>query len=101
MVEIKKGNNKFYVGEEKSPIAEVTYVPSGDKMIVLNHTFVSPELRGQNMGYQLVKKVVDYARDNGLKIYPTCSFAVKEFQKNDYHDVLYEINEQAMPTFFA
>lgn len=92
MVDIKKGINKFYIGEsEENPKAEVTYVDNGEQAIIIDHTFVSDELRGQKIGQQLIKKVVDFARSENKKIVPVCPFAKKEFSKNkEYEDVLYK-----------
>ncbi|NSB21831.1 hypothetical protein B0H68_004380 [Clostridium beijerinckii] len=60
MAEIKEGNHKFYIGADEDNIkAVVTYMDSGENNIILDHTFVSPELRGKNIGQQLVKRVVD------------------------------------------
>lgn len=92
MVNIKKGINKFYIGEsEENPKAEVTYVDNGEHVIIIDHTFVSDELRGQKIGQQLIKKVVDFARSENKNIVPICPFAKKEFSKNkEYEDVLYK-----------
>ena len=57
--------------------------------MTIDHTVVSEELRGQKMGNQLVKKVVNLAREENKKIIPACSFARKEFEENqEYQDVL-------------
>ena len=49
------GKGLFFVGEEGTYLAEMVYtLPSTDKMII-EHTEVSEELRGQNVGYQLVQ----------------------------------------------
>ena len=38
------------------------------------HTIVSPMLGGRGYGSRLVRSALDYARDNGLKVIPSCSF---------------------------
>lgn len=90
MTTIKKGNNKFYVGEdEQNPLGEITFEPSGDNVLVVDHTYVSDELRGQGVAGNLVDKVVTYAREEGKKINPTCSYAKDKMEKTpEYHDVL-------------
>lgn len=92
MIEIKEGIHKFYIGDtEDNPNAEVTYVLSGKDKIIIDHTFVSYELRGQNIGKHLIKKVVDFARQENKKIVPQCKFAEKEFTENkEYQDVLFK-----------
>ena len=92
MINIKEGINKFYIGDiEESPKAEVAYVNAEENKIIIEHTFVSDELRGQKVGQQLIKKVVDFARQKNKKVIPQCPFAQKEFNNNkEYEDVLYK-----------
>jgi predicted GNAT family acetyltransferase len=92
LIKNKKVGTKgiFYVdNDEGAIIAEMVYtMPSMDKMII-EHTEVSDELKGQNVGYQLVKTAVEYARQHNIKIIPLCPFAKKVFDKKpDFHDVL-------------
>ncbi len=91
-MDFKEGTNKFYLGDDEDHIkAFVSYVNSSKNIIILDHTFVSQELRGQNIGEQLVKRVVDFARENNKKIIPTCWFAEKEFSAHkEYQDVLHK-----------
>lgn len=92
MINLKEGNHKFYLGDnEENMKAVVTYVDGGENTIILNHTYVSPELRGQNIGQKLVKRVVDYAKENNKKIVPQCWFAEDEFKAHkEYEDVWYK-----------
>jgi predicted GNAT family acetyltransferase len=80
----------FYVGEEGAILAEMVYtMPSAEKMII-EHTEVSDELRGQNVGYQLVHTAVEYARKHHIKIIPLCPFANAVFKKNpEFADILH------------
>jgi uncharacterized protein len=60
----------------------------GDRLII-DHTFVSDELRGQGVAGKLVEKVVQFARTEGKKILPTCSYAKEKIKKTkEYRDVL-------------
>lgn len=90
MTTINKGANKFYVGENiQNPLAEITFVESGKARLVIDHTYVSSDLRGQGVAGQLVDNVVQYAREEGKKILPLCPYAKDKIEKNeDYHDVL-------------
>ena len=68
--------------------AEITYIPKGEGVIDANHTFVDPSLRGQGVARPLVDKLADFARDENLKIYPTCPYVVALFEKStEYDDV--------------
>ncbi|WP_455661336.1 GNAT family N-acetyltransferase [Pradoshia sp.] len=89
-MKIKQEDNLFYIEDsEGNKAGEVTFVPDGEERIVIDHTFVSPEHRGQGLANKLVKEVVQYARENGKKIVPACSFAQTEFKRvKDYSDVL-------------
>jgi predicted GNAT family acetyltransferase len=85
-----KNKGMFFVENDGNVLAEMTYtMPSPEKMII-EHTEVSDELRGQNAGYQLVNTAVEYARTHQLKIIPLCPFAHSVFKKKaEYADVLY------------
>lgn len=57
--------------------------------MIIEHTEVRDELRGKNVGNQLVDKAVEYARTHSLKIIPLCSFANAVFKKKpEYADLL-------------
>jgi predicted GNAT family acetyltransferase len=92
MQEIKVGENKFYVGDDQEkPLAIITFYPSGEYKIVIDHTYVCDALKGQGVGQELVKQVVEYARHNNKKIFPRCSYAKKIMhQDKECHDVLLE-----------
>lgn len=89
---IKKGNNKFYVGESNDDfIAHITYVYKEEKVIAIDHTYVSPELRGKSIAAKLLNEVVKMARKESLKVIPVCSYAVAKLTRNDdFEDILYK-----------
>jgi predicted GNAT family acetyltransferase len=80
----------FFIEEAGRLLAEMTYSMTGTELMIIDHTEVSDELRGQNIGYQLVKTAVDFARANQLKILPLCTFAHSVFKKKseEFGDVL-------------
>lgn len=90
MNEIKRGTDRFYIGEsESNDVARITWVDGGNDIIVVNHTFVDPALRGQSIAGKLLAKVVEMAREENLKIVPSCSYAVAKLTRTDeYKDVL-------------
>ncbi|MFD2613929.1 GNAT family N-acetyltransferase [Paenibacillus gansuensis] len=88
MSNIVPEGNGFVMKQDGSIVAEVTYKPHGDGVLILDHTYVSPELRGQNIAQQLVLKVVEHARQTGNKIIPACSYAHAQFRRHqEYRDV--------------
>lgn len=92
MLEIKKGTNKFYMGDsEENPLAEITYIISGENIITADHTYVSDELGGQGIGKLLLKKLVDWARKENKKIIPLCTYVKAQMEKNEeYYDMIYK-----------
>ncbi len=87
--EVQGKDGSFFVEINNQRLAEMTYSIEG-KTLVVKHTGVSDELRGKNVGYQLVEHMVTYAKENGLKIKPLCSFVNSVFNKDKekYIDVL-------------
>ena len=91
MLTIKQSDKSFYVGDsEKSPLAEITFVYACEDIIIIDHTSVSDELRGQNIGKQLLQRLVELAKEKNKKIVPLCPFAKKEMMKNkeEYEEIL-------------
>lgn len=92
LIRHNQNNNKgsFVIGEEGNYLAEMAYtMPSDDKMII-EHTEVDDELRGKNIGHQLVNTAVEFARANNIKIIPRCTFANSVFKKRpELQDVLF------------
>lgn len=83
----KKGS--FYIDLEGERVAEMTYVWAGSDKFIIDHTEVSPKLKGMNIGKQLVMAAVKMAREKGLKIIPVCPFAKSVFDRvEDIRDVL-------------
>jgi predicted GNAT family acetyltransferase len=54
-------------------VAVLTYEQRGDTLDLL-HTRVPTELEGKGYGGALARAALDYARENGLKVIPTCPF---------------------------
>lgn len=90
MQDIKKGDHQFFIGDdEASAIAKVTYKDKDESTIIVDHTFVSEELRGQGVAGKLYTAITDYARKENKKIIPECSYIKSKIEntKSD-HDLL-------------
>lgn len=72
----------FFIEENGTRIAELTYSKNGDYRIILDHTEVSEEHKGEGLGKQLVFRSVEYAREKNLKILPLCPYARVVFRRN-------------------
>lgn len=89
-MEIKEEKNRFVLlNDEAKEIGEMTWSDAGPDIIIIDHTFVEPEYRGQKLAEKLVLNGVELARREGKKIIPLCPYAKKEFErKPEYQDVL-------------
>ena len=80
-------NEGFFIfGENEDELAKLTYRKEGEKLF-FESTVVSPELRGQGIAGKLFDAGVKYARENGYKIVPICSYIVKKFESREYDDL--------------
>lgn len=62
-------------------LAEVTF-PDRDGAAEIDHTFVDPSLEGRGVAGQLLQAAADALRAEGRKVRPTCSYAVRWFEKH-------------------
>lgn len=80
-----------YIGEAVEPLAAMSFTRVGPSIMIINHTEVDDSLRGQGVGRQLLTKVIDYARERGIRIIPLCPYAKSVFDKEEsIRDVLYD-----------
>ena len=87
----------FIAQQDGQKAGEVSYFESGDNIIVLDHTAVEDAFQGQQLGKRLVDQVVDYARANGLKIVPQCTYAHRLFEKSDHYADVWQQEEPKAP----
>ena len=70
-------------------IAEITYSVAGETMIIIDHTYVSDDFRGEGLGKIMLNQAVEDARKSRIKIVSLCPFAKSFFEKNkNAQDVL-------------
>ena len=61
----------------------------GAERLELIHTNVPDELEGKGVGSRLVKEVLAFARENSLKVIPTCKFVRSYLERHpEQQDVL-------------
>ncbi len=80
----KDGDHRgaFVRTKDGKRIAEMTYSMAGTGKAMIDHTWVSEELRGQGVARQLLDAAVAWARKDQLKIIPVCPYAKAEFDKD-------------------
>lgn len=85
VLEKDKARAAAYDGKEN--IGESTYSAS-EKIWIIDHTFVEEKYQGQDIGRMLVDKIVEEAKQEGVKIIPLCPYALSLFRKDEkYKDI--------------
>jgi predicted GNAT family acetyltransferase len=68
--------------------AELVYERRGDVLDV-NHTWTPPALRGRDVAARLTDAAFAYARTNGLRIVPTCTYTQAYVDRHpELHDLV-------------
>ena len=83
-IEHEEDNNKgrwiaLSYGEEAG---EMTCSVAGDDKIIIDHTFVSDNFKGQGIGAKLLDAAVAYVTAHDLKIIPLCPYVKSRFDKD-------------------
>ena len=53
-----------------------------DGEMVFTHTFVPPELRGRGIAEKLVRAGLEYAKQEGLRVIPACSYVASFIRRH-------------------
>lgn len=93
MLEIKhietEREGQFEAWVDGTQVGEMTYKRPVPERMVIDHTQVFEGFEGQGIAKQMVMAAVDYARANGRKIVPVCSYARAVLTRTDeYKDVI-------------
>jgi len=62
-------------------LSKLDYIQDG-KNFVITHVGVSPELRGQGVAGKITQVGLEYAKENGLRVVPMCSYAAAYIRKH-------------------
>ncbi|MDE6414276.1 MAG: N-acetyltransferase [Anaeroplasmataceae bacterium] len=88
---IKEKNKVYILNENNEEIAFITFPQVEEGVVLIDHTYVSEELRGMKIAERLMEQVYEVIRSNGYKAIPQCSYAKHWFEKHPLNqDVLYE-----------
>jgi predicted GNAT family acetyltransferase len=72
----------FFIERDGRRVAEMTYQREGVERAIFDHTEVDPALRGQGVARTLFDAAVAWARGNGIRIVPVCSYVRAQFARN-------------------
>ncbi|MDO5616006.1 MAG: GNAT family N-acetyltransferase [Cruoricaptor ignavus] len=75
-------NGKFEIFADDVPAGELLYSWIDEQTFAIEHTEVFDGFNGKGYGKELLFAVAEYARDNGKKIVPVCSYAKNSFEIN-------------------
>ena len=81
MIVHDKEKNKFFEFIEKNE-SQLVYTYTDKDIVDIHTTFVHETHRGQGVAKRLVESAIDFAKDNKLKITPSCSYVKNYFDKN-------------------
>jgi uncharacterized protein len=66
--------SRRFVADVDGATAYITYRPIDGEILDLDHTFVPRTSRGGGIASQLTAHALEYARENGLRVVPSCPF---------------------------
>ncbi|MDP2074757.1 GNAT family N-acetyltransferase [Hydrogenophaga sp.] len=80
----------FHIQRNGQRIAEMTYHRTHPSLVVVDHTYVDPSLRGHGVARQLQDAMVAWARETDTKVIPVCSYVKVQFDQDpSLRDVLH------------
>jgi predicted GNAT family acetyltransferase len=77
----KGGDGFFFIEENGQRLALLAYELTEEPVLIIHHTEVDKALRGQNIGVELVRTAVEYAKEKGYPVSALCPFARKQIEK--------------------
>ena len=82
----EKENDRFIIYSEGKE-SFIEYRINADEMN-LYHTYTDPGLRGKGLAAHVVRAAFEYAKENNLKVVPTCSYVQAFIKRNDEYSEL-------------
>lgn len=78
----REGNAGHFVATLNGDEAQVAFEEAGEDRLDYRSTFVPEEHRHQGLGEQLVLEALEWARDHGYQVIPTCPFVGWVVERN-------------------
>jgi predicted GNAT family acetyltransferase len=77
-----------FVADIDGAIAYLTYCDVDERILDLNHTFVPRASRGGGIASQLTQRALEYARERGYRVVPSCPFVAAYVARHpEYRDL--------------
>ena len=77
-IDWKKDASRFAVFYENEEIGEISFVKTGEHLLIIDHTYVDAKWKGHAIGNALVQKVVDFAVADNRKSF-RCALSPKKY----------------------
>ncbi|KGQ69861.1 acetyltransferase [Chelonobacter oris] len=71
----------FFIEQNGSRIAELTYRTLGDNRLDAHHTFVDSRLRGQGIADELYRAFIAFVDQKGYQVRPSCSYIESKMRR--------------------
>lgn len=78
---LKDNRGSFFIEKDGRQVAELDFNIE-DNILDAYHTGVRPELEGQGIASRLFDEMVNFARENGYKVKPSCPYIDVKFRRN-------------------
>jgi hypothetical protein len=89
-------DHRIYVlNEEGKVIVNATFPWIKEGVVVVDHTYVDPSLRGQGVASNLMHEVCAFAKKKSYKMVATCPYAVVWFKKHQEFNDLIDLKTQS------
>lgn len=73
----------------ENKIAYLAYKKQGGNVLDFSSTYTPPEYRGRGIASQITKYALDWAREKGCRVIPSCSFVADYIEEHpSYRDLL-------------
>jgi uncharacterized protein len=77
-----------FVADLGGDAAYITYQERAERVLELDYTYVPAASRGGGIASQLTARALDYARERGCKVLPTCPFVAAYIARHpEYRDL--------------
>lgn len=78
---IDDNTGRFFIEKDGRQVAELDFKVENN-ILDAYHTGVRPELEGQGIAGKLFDKMVEYAREKGYKVKPSCPYILAKFRRD-------------------
>lgn len=87
---LDNSRGSFFIEKDGRQVAELDFEIKGN-ILDAYHTGVRPELEGQGIAGRLFDEMVNFAREKGYKVKPSCPYIDVKFRRDPegYSDVVY------------